>query len=101
MGLLGLPLFRRSLRLQLALLLRTAAALLLIGVFLPELSRSIFASIFLPVVVPADIDLADRPHQQNEVAACTAPSPRPARTRRAHLHRKRGNRFRRPRTSPS
>ncbi len=51
MGLLGVPLFRRPLRWQLALLLLTAAALLLVGVFLPELSRSIFASIFLPVVV--------------------------------------------------
>ena len=49
MGLLGVPLFRRPVRWQLALLLLTAAALLLVGVFLPELLRSIFASIFLPV----------------------------------------------------
>ncbi len=45
-ALLGLPLFRRSLRLQLALLLSITAVLLLIGVFIPELSRSIFSSIF-------------------------------------------------------
>lgn len=46
-GLIGLPLFRRSLRLQLALVLLLTAILLLIGVFIPELSRSIFASVFV------------------------------------------------------
>ncbi len=45
-ALVGLPLFRRSLRLQLALLLSITAVLLLIGVFAPELARSIFDSIF-------------------------------------------------------
>ncbi len=44
--LVGLPLFRKSPRLQLALLLLITAASLLLGVFLPELARSVFSSIF-------------------------------------------------------
>ncbi|MFO7906614.1 MAG: hypothetical protein R6U98_28415 [Pirellulaceae bacterium] len=49
-ALVGLPLFRKPARLQLILLLMLTAALLLIGVFLPALARSIFASIF-PVAI--------------------------------------------------
>ncbi len=45
-ALIGLPLFRKSLRLQLALLLAITAVLLLIGVFVPELARSVLGSIF-------------------------------------------------------
>ena len=45
-ALVGLPLYRRSLRLQLILLLLITAILLLIGVFVPELARTIFGSIF-------------------------------------------------------
>jgi hypothetical protein len=50
----GLPLYRRSLRLQLILLLLITAVLLLLGVFLPELARTVLSSIFpiaLAVVV--------------------------------------------------
>ena len=42
----GVPLFRRSLRLQLVLLLLIAAAVLLIGVFVPELARTLFEGVF-------------------------------------------------------
>ncbi len=49
-ALLGLPLFRKSPHLQLALLLLITATLLLLGVFMPELARSVFSSIF-PVAI--------------------------------------------------
>ncbi len=42
----GLPLFRQSLRWQLALLLLIAAAVLLIGVFVPELARTLWEGVF-------------------------------------------------------
>ncbi|MHB8970990.1 MAG: hypothetical protein ACYC3X_11245 [Pirellulaceae bacterium] len=42
----GVPLFRRSLRLQLVWLLLIAAAVLLIGVFIPELARTLFEGVF-------------------------------------------------------
>jgi hypothetical protein len=43
---LGLPLFRRGVRPQLILLLLLSAGLLLIGVFVPELARTLLTSIF-------------------------------------------------------
>jgi hypothetical protein len=42
----GVPLFRRSWRLQLVLLLLIVAAVLLIGVFVPELARTLFDGVF-------------------------------------------------------
>ncbi|MHB8863573.1 MAG: hypothetical protein ACYC6N_14320 [Pirellulaceae bacterium] len=42
----GLPLFRRSVRLQMILLLLITAAVLLIGVFVPELARTLFDGVF-------------------------------------------------------
>jgi hypothetical protein len=43
---IGLPLFRRSLRVQLILLLLLAATVLLIGVFVPELARTLLTGVF-------------------------------------------------------
>jgi len=43
---IGLPLFRRSVRVQLVLLLLLAAIVLLIGVFMPELARSLLTGVF-------------------------------------------------------
>ena len=50
MALVGLPLYGRSLRLQLSLLLAAAILLLLIGVFVPELAKTVLGSVF-PVAV--------------------------------------------------
>ena len=47
---IGLPLFRRSLRVQLILLLLLAALVLLIGVFVPELARTLLSGVF-PIAV--------------------------------------------------
>ena len=43
---LGLALYGRSLRYQISLLLLIAVALLLIGLFLPELARTVFSNVF-------------------------------------------------------
>jgi hypothetical protein len=46
----GLPLFRRSLRSQLILLLLITVAVLLLGMFAPELARTLFAGVF-PIAI--------------------------------------------------
>lgn len=46
----GLPLFRRSMRWQIILLLLTVAGVLLIGVFVPEFSRTLLTGVFLQAV---------------------------------------------------
>jgi len=46
----GLPLFRRSLRIQIALLLLITTVMLLIGVFAPELARNLFGGVFFVAI---------------------------------------------------